>query len=301
MRVLITGASGRLAKSVIRELAGEHELILTSRRQPPAEFSNFPWIKANLNCFEDCQRLVAGVEAIQHLAAQPEPSDHPDLRDEFAKQGIPFDATFKTNLLGTYYLLQAAVEARVRVVVMTGSNCAFGHGFRISNTPFPIQNLPIDENHPCYPEDSYSFSKGAGEGLLATYSRAYGIRTYVTRPAGIRTESQRQQIAKEASLAREWDPWLWAWVGSEDLAYAHRLLLEAAYELPFHDVYLVNADDTTALEPSLELVERFRPELLSLTDKLIGHQSFFNCDKLKKMVGWQHQTSWRRYLNCENY
>lgn len=299
MKVLITGSSGRLAGFLIRELADKHELILTSRRQPPQEFSSFPWIKADLNCFEDCQLAVAGVEAIQHLGAQAEPSDHPKLRRHKEQQGIAFDATFKTNLLGTYYLLQAAVEAKVRVFVMTGSNCAFGHGFRISQTPFPIQSLPIDETHPCYPEDSYSFSKGAGEALLATYSRAYGIRTYVTRPAAIRTESQRRQIAKEAGPARAWDPWLWAWVGSEDLARAHRLLLEAADELPLHDLYLVNADDTTALEPSLELVERFRPELLSRTDKLSEHQSFFNCDKLKKMVGWQHQTSWRRYLNYD--
>ena len=299
MKVLITGASGRLAGFVIRELAGEHELILTSRRQPPKEFSSFPWVKADLNCFENCQLAVTGVEAIQHLGAQAEPSDHPELRKEKEKQGIPFDATFKTNLLGTYYLLQAAVEAGVRIFVMTGSNCALGHGFRISKTPFPIESLPIDENHPCYPEDSYSFSKGAGEGLLATYSRAYGIRTYVTRPAGIRNESQRREIAKEASPTQEWDPWLWAWVGSEDLARAHRLLLEAAPELPLHDVYLVNADDTTALEYSRELVKRFHPELLSLADKLIAHQSFLSCDKIKRLVGWQHKTSWRHYLTDE--
>lgn len=299
MRVLITGASGGLARFVIRELATEHELVLTSRSQPSAEFSSFPWIKADLNCFEDCQLAVTGVEAIQHLAAQAEPSDHPELRKRKEKRGIPFDATFKTNLLGTYYLLEAAVEAGVKIFVMTGSNCAFGHGFRISNTSFPIQSLPINENHPCYPEDSYSFSKGAGEDLLATYSRAYGLRTYITRPAGIRTESQRRQIAQESSPAQAWDPWLWAWVGSEDLAQAHRLILEAASELPMHDRYLVNAEDTTALEPSLELVKRFRPELLSVVDQLIGHQSFFNCDKIKKIVGWQHKTSWRRYLTDE--
>ena len=299
MKVLITGNSGRLGKFVIRELAEQHELVLTSRSKPSEEFSSFPWVKADLNCFKDCQLAVAGVEAIQHLGAQAEPSDHPDLRRFKEKQGIPFDATFKTNLLGTYYLLQAAVEAGVKVFVMTGSNCAFGHGFRISQTPFPIKSLPIDENHLCYPEDSYSFSKKAAEDLLATYSRAYGIRTYVLRSAGIRNESQRRQIAHEARPAQEWDPWLWSWVGSEDLAKAHRLLLEAALELPLHDFYVVNGDDTTALEPSLELVERFHPELLPIADQLIGHQAFFNCDKIKKMVGWQHTTSWRCYLKDE--
>ena len=296
MKVLITGASGRLAKYIIRELVNDYELILTSRHQPPKEFANLTWIKADLTCFADCQQAVLGVDAVQHLGAQPEPSDHPQMRASFEAKGIPFDATFKTNLLGTYYLLQASVEADVKTFVMTGSNCVFGHGFRISQTPCPFAYIPLDENHPCYPEDSYSFSKKAGEELLASYSRAYGIRTYLTRPAGIRTKFQRQQIAAEATLTKNWDPWLWAWVGSEDLAIAHRLIMERAFELAIHDVYLVNADDTTALEPSLELVERFQPELLPLVKELNGHQSFFSCDKIKKQLGWQHYTSWRQYL-----
>lgn len=293
MKVLITGASGRLANFVIRELASQHELVLTSRRKPSDEFSNLPWIQGDLNCFEDCQRAVQGVEAIQHLGAQPGPVDHPNMRAGAAEKGIPFDTTFKTNMLGTYYLMQAAIEASVRVVVMAGSNCALGHGFRISDTPFPIQALPIDEIHPCYPEDSYSFSKRAGEDLLASYTRAYGIRTYVTRPAGITPQERRRGMAENANPAKGWNPWLWCWVGSEDVASAHRLLMEAADELPPHDVYFLNGDDTTALEPSRELVERFNPELAPLAEELEGHQSFINCDKLKQAVGWEHKTSWR--------
>ena len=149
MKVLITGASGRLADFVIRELASQHELVLTSRRKPSDEFSNLPWIQGDLNSFEDCQRAVQGVEAIQHLGAQPGPVDHPNMRAGAEERGIPFDTTFKTNMLGTYYLMQAAIEASVGVVVMAGSNCALGHGFRISDTPFPIRALPIDEIHPC--------------------------------------------------------------------------------------------------------------------------------------------------------
>ena len=47
MKVLVTGASGRLADFVIRELAETHELVLTSRREPPPEFSDLPWIKGD--------------------------------------------------------------------------------------------------------------------------------------------------------------------------------------------------------------------------------------------------------------
>ena len=44
---------------------------------------------------------------------------------------------------GTYYLMQAVVEAKAGTVVMAGSHCALGHGFWISDSSFPIQNLPI--------------------------------------------------------------------------------------------------------------------------------------------------------------
>ncbi len=299
MKVLITGASGRLGTYVIRELVEKHTLVLMSRRQPPDEFSKLPFIQGDLNNFEDCQRAMEGIDAIQHLGAQPGPVDHPDMRVGAEERGIPFDATFKTNMLGTYYLMQAAIEAEVKTVVMSGSNCALGHGFRISKTHMPIDYLPLDEEHPCYPEDSYSFSKRCGEDLLASYTRAYGIRTYVTRPAGITPEERRKQMAENAKPTNGWTPWLWCWVGSEDVASAHRLIMEKADTLPPHDVYFLNADDTSALEPSLELVERFKPEFLSKVRTLKEHQSFINCDKLKNAVGWQHETSWRKYHGNE--
>ncbi|MGB9595451.1 MAG: NAD-dependent epimerase/dehydratase family protein [Candidatus Poribacteria bacterium] len=298
MKVLITGASGRLAGYVIRELMDKYELVLSSRRKPAEEFSKLKWVQGDLTNFDDCKRMVEGVDAIQHLGAQPWPVDHPRERGRAGGMGIPFDATFKTNMLGTYYLMQSAVAGGVKVVVMAGSNCALGHGYRISDTPFPIHYLPIDENHPTCPEDSYSYSKRAGEELLASYTRAFGIRTYITRPAGITPEERRINMAKNATKANGWTDWMWCWVGSEDVASAHRLLMENAENLPPHDIFFLNADDTTALEPTRELIEKFRPDLLPLfiAGYMSGHQSFLSNAKLKRAVGWEHKTSWRNLL-----
>lgn len=293
MRVLVTGASGTLAPFVIRALRERHDVVLMSRRQPAAEFADLPWVPGDITVFADCQRAVKGVQAIQHLAAQPWPVDHPRLRGQATVQGLPFDATFQSNMVGVYYLLQAAVAAGVERIVMAGSNCALGHGYRISQTPFPFQALPIDESHPALPEDSYSYSKLAGELLLASYTRAYGIHTYVTRPAAIYSPERRQQMAQQAAPATGWNPWLWAWVGSEDVARAHQLLMEGPETLPPHGVYYLTADDTTALEPSAELIVQWQPSLLPYTDGLHGHQSFFSTQKLTQAVGWQHLTSWR--------
>jgi nucleoside-diphosphate-sugar epimerase len=294
MKVLVTGASGMLGPFVIRALMERHDVVLMSRRAPDPAFSALPWIQGDLQVFDDCRRAVQGVGAIQHLAAQPWPVDHPALRKQAADQGLPFDVTFQSNMVGVYYLMHAAVEAGVGCVVMAGSNCALGHGYRISQTPFPFQSLPIDERHPSYPEDSYSYAKLAGEMLLASYTRAYGMRTYVTRPAAICPPARRQQMAQNAVPTTGWNPWLWAWVASEDVASAHRLLMEEAAHLPPHDVYYLTADDTTALEPSAELIARFQPTLMPLAEGFSGSQSFFSTRKLQQAVRWQHHTSWRR-------
>jgi nucleoside-diphosphate-sugar epimerase len=251
-------------------------------------------VQGDLADFGVCMKATeGGVEAIQHVGATPYPTDHPESRKRAEERGVPFDETMKTNIMGTYYLLQAAVERKIGVFVMTGSNCALGHGSRISDTEFPIEYLPIDEEHPSEVEDSYSYSKLVGEELLASYTRAYGIRTHVLRSAGICDRERREGIARNASPAGEWDTWLWAWIGSEDIATAHRLLMEKAAEIEPHGVYFCNGDDTTALEPTRELVERYKPELLESSAKDDGHWSLLSNRKLRETVGWEPRTSWR--------
>jgi UDP-glucose 4-epimerase len=224
MKVLVTGCSGRLGSYVARDLeqAG-HEVILFSRKQPADAFRHFTWIQGDINQFEDCLRAVqGGVDAVQHVAAVADPSDHPLVAEELGRGVFDpgFDLTMKTNMIGLYYLLHAALKQDVGMFVMTGSNCALGHGYRVSGKPFPIRSLPIDEEHPSDVEDTYSYSKLAGEQLLALYTKAYGMRTYALRSAGICDEEQRVRIARHARPAEAWDPWLWSWIGSEDLASA---------------------------------------------------------------------------------
>lgn len=293
MKVLITGASGRFGPCLVAELerAG-HDLVLMCRSRPEGA-ERWPWVQGDITSIDDCLRATdGGVEAIQHVGANPWASDHPESRASYEKRGVPFDDTMRTNIMGTYYLLQASLERGIGMFVMTGSNCALGHGGRISGSEFPVKHLPIDEEHPSDVEDSYSYSKLVGEELLASYSRAYGMRTYVLRSAGICNADRRRDMARNAGPAGGWDPWMWAWIACEDLASAHRLLMERADSLPVHGVYFCNNDDTTAVEPSLELVKRFKPEYLPLCTDVEGHASFLSNRRLHG-IGWQPRISWR--------
>ena len=279
MKVLLTGASGRLGPFVVKELEAA---------------DRWPWVEGSITDFDACIRATEGVQAVQHLAAQPGPTDHPESRKGPQKGQPPFDTTMRSNIMGTYYLLQASVARGVNTFVMTGSNCALGHGFRISDREFPFKYLPVDEAHPSDVEDSYSYSKLADEELLASYTRAYGIRTYAVRASGITPPEGRAALARDAREADGWSPWLYAWVGSEDVASAHRLLMEKADDIDPHGAYFCNADDTTTLTPTRQVIQKFRPNLLPLLRDLPGHASLFANRKLKQTVGWEHRTSWRQ-------
>jgi len=298
-KVLITGASGRFAKFMIDELRADYDLVLFSRKPLPEDRADLPWVQGDLTNYDDCVKAVQGVDYIQALGAVPSPSDHPEEIAWAQRSGRtprPFDDTMKSNIMGVYYLAMAAVKAGVKAIIQTGSNCAFGHGYRISSREFPFQYLPLDEKHPSDVEDSYSYSKFVGEELLHKFTRSYGIRTYTTRPAGICPPERLQAMAENAAPATGWNPWLWGYVPSTDLARMQRLIMEKCESLSPYEVFVANGLDTTALEPTRELVERFKPELLPLVKNMGGFEAFFSTNKAQELLGWYPKSGWRQYL-----
>ena len=89
MKVLVTGVSGRLGPYVVKDLeAAGHKVVMFSRREPIPEIKHWPWIRGDITIYEDCLRGLAsgGFDAIHHLAAQPNPTDHPEHRSRSAEQ-----------------------------------------------------------------------------------------------------------------------------------------------------------------------------------------------------------------------
>lgn len=108
MQVLITGAETPLATSVTAALAGRYDLRLTSRTEGEVEQA-LPVVPADLRVPEQVEPLVAGVDAILHLApyaraATPDARAERDALDEAGR--------------GTFVLLHAALKAGVQRVVL---------------------------------------------------------------------------------------------------------------------------------------------------------------------------------------
>ena len=273
MKILISGATGAVGPFVTAELADRHALTTLVRR--PVE-SNYSSIVGDLRSMENCRQAVADVEAIVHLGAISEPSPE----------------AFEVNVQGTYHLLEAAREVGLKRVIFASSNCVYGHCYRISDRPFPLQFLPIDESHPCIPEDNYGLSKVLAEEMLATFSRTWGMQTASLRLNWVwgPKEIEWRRSLEELDLAR-YAPYFWAYVDGRDVARAVRQALEAP-GLPPHGVYNISAADHMAEESSSELLARFYPRA-TLQRDLSGRSSFFDWRAAQEAFGYRPQHSWR--------
>jgi nucleoside-diphosphate-sugar epimerase len=271
MNILVTGGAGRLAHYVCQEFS-EHDLLLVDVVEPPEE-RGCAFRRTDLTSFEDCRAAIAQCEpqVILALGALPWPTDNPSAREQAAADGRgapPPDTTMRVNVMGLYYLLTAAVEAGVETVIQTG-----------------------------FPDNSYNYSKIAGELMCKWFTKAHGIQTLVARPAWNWTPERSQEYARSVEPTTAWSPYLYHYVDTRDVAWAHRLMFDARDRLLPHDAFLVHAPDHTAPEDSRELVERFWPEAIGrIPVYLRDRQAFVSCEKAHNAFGYTPRYSWTDWL-----
>jgi nucleoside-diphosphate-sugar epimerase len=130
------------------------------------------------------------MQAVIHLAAIPHPA------------GASGPEIFRTNSSGTFNVYEAAAQEGIRRVVSASSINALGFNYGIKS--FPIEYLPVDEDHPTFTTDPYSFSKRITEEIGAYYWRREGISGVQLRLPWVvvLTEEFRQMLQQFESVLR---------------------------------------------------------------------------------------------------
>ena len=172
MRVLVTGASGRIGRHVTERLLADGRsvralVVPDDPRRCLIERPGVELVEGSLADEASLLDAVDGAEAVIHLAAALTTRNHVD--DEY----------FETNVVGTYRLLSAIRDrgARVGRFVYISSDAVYWPGGAV-----PAEYLPMDEEHSRRPGSVYGASKLAAEELSLAFWRAHGLPVTIVRP-----------------------------------------------------------------------------------------------------------------------
>jgi nucleoside-diphosphate-sugar epimerase len=306
MKILVTGGSGTIGGYVLREFLNFGYEVTCYSRTRPVDWES-PFIAADIMDSDAAQRACVGQDVVVHLAAVPGP-----------RRATP-QQTMAVNLIGTLNILEGAREAGVRKVVFASSAAVLG--FTFQKTTMVPRYFPIDEEHPCEPQDEYGLSKLLAELACKSYSDAHGIQTiclrinnnwYLDREGACRAVQGgwAQGMSVEELWSRRYfrtlyeaeTDWqvpgppsprnnVWAVTDARDAAQAFRLAAE--YSDSLHEVFFINGADTCSLEETPVLLSRHYPQV-ELKGSLEGHASLISCQKAVRVLKYRPTYSWRK-------
>ena len=287
LKIVLTGGSGKLGHWVLRELIGQgdsacrHEVSVFDRATGPPERGVTYTVGDLLQLKQVCEAM-AGADAVIHLGAISRPGITTD------------DLLFRTNVLGTFNVHEAAWRRGVRRVVSASSQAILG--WEYASRSFPPEYLPVDESHPIQPEDAYGMSKEIMESIARSYGRR-GVETVVLRPNWVVTPDEMDQLAREGGRVPSRFR-LFSYIDARDAALAFHLAAEVKGIPPGSTMFIV-ADDTAVSEPLSELLPRLMPEIGDKAANLKDAQAGISNQLAKRLLGWQPRRSWRALRSQE--
>ncbi|MCL6633701.1 MAG: NAD(P)-dependent oxidoreductase [Alicyclobacillus herbarius] len=280
-RVVVTGGSGLLGPWVIREfLEHGYDVVNIDTRHPKEALCRT--IIADLAQLGDAVDVLEGADALVHLAAIPAAGLRPN---EF---------TFRNNVLSTYNVLAAASYLGIQKAVITSSESSYGLVFALH--PFSPQYVPVDEDHPQLPQDSYGLSKVVNEQTADMFHRRTGMQIVSFRLGNVISPEMYANFPSFIRNPRERERILWSYIDTRDAATAYRLAVEAE---GLGCVRLNIAADETSMDiPSRELLAVSYPDVSDFRAPLDGYETLLDNRRAKQLLGWQPVHRWRTYVNA---
>ncbi len=275
-RICVTGASGRAGRVTVAELlAHGYQVVATDRVAAPPDLGTSVLL-ADLTDYGQSLEVLAGADAVVHLANIPAPQIHTPA------------TTFNANMTMNFNVFMAATRAGLERVVWASSETTLG-------LPFdqPPRYLPVDEDHYPVPTTTYALSKVASETVAAHIAQWSGIPFIALRLSNILgpTEYQRFPSYWPDPMLRKWN--LWGYIDERDAAAACRLALEAPAAGSVS--YIIAAADTVMNRPSASLAKEVFPGV-AFTREVGEFGSLLATDRAREALGFEPRHSWRDYL-----
>ena len=295
MRILFTGGAGKAGRHAIPYLL-ERGHRVTNLDLVPLDHPGVDNLICDLtdagqvfnaaHAYAGFDELEPGTgvpryDAIVHFAAVPRILLKPD------------NETYRVNVMSTYNLLDAAAKLGIRKVIFASSETTYGVCFHDGEvTP---AYLPVDEEHPTVPQDSYAMSKVVNEATAKSFQARTGFDIYGLR---INNVIEPHEYAQDFPAYLE-DPGLrrrniFAYIDARDLGQMVDRCL--ATDGLGYEVFNVSNDDLSVGLSNAEVRARFY-EGVEIHREMGEHETFYANDKANRMMGFAPAHSWRDALD----
>jgi nucleoside-diphosphate-sugar epimerase len=201
----------------------------------------------------------------------------------------PDPEIWRVNVLGTYNVIEAAVKAGVRKIVIASSETTYGICFADGRVDPP--SLPLTEDMSVVPMDTYGTSKRVNEVTAESLARRSGADIYALRIGNV-IEPQEY-----ASLLPRWfaNPGTrrrnaFNYVDARDLARIVERCLDKD-GLGFQVFNACNSVNGMNL-PNAELLARFFPSV-PVTRPLEPWEGLMSNRKAREILGFRDAHDWR--------
>lgn len=280
MKVLVTGAAGRLGRTTVPMLESAGISVRATDRRTDSNLS-YPIEVATLLDRERCYALVDGVDAVIHLG-------------NWASSGSADAQTvFNENTSMNMNVFQAAMERGIRrmifastIQVILGVRPFGGVNAEVPPSDYPY--LPIDGNLPPNICNPYAASKSASEQLLQYFTRWHGIHAIAIRFPMLLTPSHYARIAttiEQVYHGYNLDE-AFTYLTFEDAA---RLILATVRsEFQGYRVYQPAAHSPWVMLPVTEIISRFFAGT-RLNRPLHEIASMVDLTRIEQETGWSPQ------------
>jgi len=173
MKLLITGGAGFMGSNFIKYILKKHpdwQVVNLDKLtycgnlenlKEVSQSSNYTFVKGDIANREDVERAIGdGVDKIINYAAET----HVD------RSILEPDAFIKTDVFGTYTLLEAVKKYNVAQYIQISTDEVFGS----------IKEGSFSEESPFMPNSPYSASKAGGDHLCRAYFITYNLPVIIT-------------------------------------------------------------------------------------------------------------------------
>lgn len=293
MRLLFTGGSGKAGKHCIDYLRDQGHTILNvdlidlghdSVQTRLADITDAGQIFDVMSSYANYHELDLGqgvpkFDAVIHFAAIPRLMMTSD------------NECYRVNTLGTYNVLDAAIKFGIKKVIFASSETTYGVCF--ADGEVKPDYLPIDENHPTIPQDSYAMSKVVNEATAKSFQRRSGIDIYGLRINNVIEPHEYKEkfpaYMENPDLRRRN---IFSYIDARDLGQMVQKCLDT--DGLGYEVFNVSNDDHSVGLSSEKLIETYYQGVEIRTPKV--PESFYTNEKAKQLLGFQPCHGWRACL-----